>query len=49
LKKFTTYTNWREFYSDASEALQPGEPTSGIKKAQIIIYMDADHAHSMVT
>ena len=49
LKKFTTYDNWREFYPEAIEEKPPGQPEPGNKKAQITIYVDADHAHDVVT
>jgi hypothetical protein len=49
LKKFTVYENWREFYPDAKEETPPGQPISGSKRAQITIYVDADHAHDQVT
>jgi hypothetical protein len=50
LKKFTAYDNWREFYPDAKEETPPadGQPSPGAKKAQITIYVDADHAHDQV-
>ena len=49
LRKFNVYDNWREFYPDAREETPPGQPTAGAKKAQITIYVDADHAHDQVT
>ena len=38
-----------EFYPDAKEETPPDQPIPGIKKAQITIYVDADHAHDQVT
>jgi hypothetical protein len=49
MKKFTPYDNWREFYPEASEEPPPRQPDPGIKKAQTTIYVDADHAHDVVT
>jgi hypothetical protein len=49
LKKYTAYDNWKEFYPDAVEAMPPNQPVPGIRKAQITIYVDADHAHDVVT
>ena len=42
-------TNWTEFYPDAEEELPPDQPTPLDTKAQITIYVDADHAHDTVT
>ena len=42
-------TNWTEFYPDAEEELPPDQPTPLPTKAQITIYVDADHAHDTVT
>ena len=42
-------TRWQEFYPDAEEELPPDRPTPLNKKAQITIYVDADHAHDTVT
>ena len=49
LRKFNIYNNWRELYPDAREETPPGQPTAGKRKAQITIYVDADHAHDQVT
>jgi hypothetical protein len=49
LKKFTAYDNWKEFYPEAKEEIPPDQPVPGMKKAQITIYVDADHAHDQVT
>ena len=38
-----------EFYPDASEELPPDQPDPLPTKAQITIYVDADHAHDTVT
>ena len=40
---------WNEFYPDAAEELPPDQPAPLEKKAQITIYVDADHAHDTVT
>jgi hypothetical protein len=40
---------WKEYYPDASEELPPDQPEPLPKKAQITIYVDADHAHDTVT
>jgi hypothetical protein len=48
--KITNYDNWKEFYPDAFEELPHNTPTPfGTKKAQITVYIDADHAHDTVT
>ena len=40
---------WEEYYPDAEEELPPDQPAPLPTKAQITIYVDADHAHDTVT
>jgi primosomal protein N' len=47
--KITNYKNCKKFYPDAIEELPHNMPTPFGKKAQITIYIDADHAHDTVT
>jgi hypothetical protein len=41
--------NWSEFYPDAHEELPPDMPIPKGKAARTICYVDADHAHDIVT
>jgi hypothetical protein len=41
--------SWKEYYPDAEEELPPDRPEPIARKAQITIYVDADHAHDTVT
>jgi hypothetical protein len=43
------YTTWKEFYPDAEEALPPEQPITAGMKARLTIYVDADHAHDLLT
>ena len=43
------YENWKEFYPDAEEQLPKNMPMPYGKKARITVYVDADHAHDVVT
>jgi hypothetical protein len=43
------FDNWREFYPDAEEEFPPDQPESLGKKARITIFVDAEHAHNVVT
>jgi hypothetical protein len=43
------HNNWKEFYPDAEEELPPGMPEPLGKKARFTCYVDADHAHDVVT
>jgi hypothetical protein len=43
------YENWREFYPDAEEEIPPDQPKALGSKAHISTFVDADHAHDMVT
>jgi hypothetical protein len=45
----TEFENWKEFYPDAEEQLPDNMPTPYGKKARITVYVDADHAHNVVT
>ena len=45
----TTFENWKEFYPDAEEQLPDNMPTPYGKKARLTVYVDADHAHDVVT
>ena len=41
--------NWTEFYPDAEEELPPSMPDTKGKPVRMTIYVDADHAHNLVT
>ena len=41
--------NWSEFYPDATEELPPDMPPPKGKPVLITGYVDADHAHDLVT
>jgi len=43
------HLDWREFYPDAEEEMPTDLPQSSGKKARITVYVDADHAHDVVT
>jgi hypothetical protein len=43
------FDNLREFYPDAKEEFPPNQPEAIGKKAWITIFVDADHAHDVVT
>jgi hypothetical protein len=45
----TEFENWNEFYADDKEQLPENMPTPYGKKARITVYVDADHAHDVVT
>jgi hypothetical protein len=45
----TRSDNWQEFYPDAEEEFPPDQPEPFGVKARISIYVDADHAHNMVS
>jgi hypothetical protein len=44
-----TQQNWTEFYPDAEEELPPDMPTPKGKPIHTMCYVDADHAHDLVT
>ena len=41
--------NWNEFYPDAEEEIPKDMPEPTGKKVKITVYVDADHAHDVVT
>jgi hypothetical protein len=41
--------NWKDFYPDAEEEIPNDLPISKGSKIRMIIYVDADHAHDLVT
>jgi hypothetical protein len=43
------HPNWKDFYPDAEEDLPKGLPISKGLKVQMTVYVDADHAHDLVT
>jgi hypothetical protein len=47
--QLSKYENWKEFYPDAEEQLPENMPTPYGRKARITVYVDADHAHDVVT
>ena len=49
--KVTNSENWKEFYPDVEEMMQTGKSVPRTKgpPIQITVYVDADHAHDMVT
>jgi hypothetical protein len=49
LRDFEHYNNWKEFYPDAEEEIPQDRPQPSILKVQLTIYVDADHAHDIVT
>jgi hypothetical protein len=49
LFRITNYDNWKEFYPDTIEELPHNMPTPFGKKAQITVYVNADHAHDTIT
>jgi hypothetical protein len=45
----TEYEDWKEFFPDAEEQLPNNMLMPYGKKARITVYVDADHAHDVVT
>jgi hypothetical protein len=43
------HSNWMEFYSDASEEIPKDLPPEKGPWVRMTIYVDADHAHDLVT
>jgi Reverse transcriptase (RNA-dependent DNA polymerase) len=41
--------NWKDFYPDAEEEIPTDLPKSKGPKVQMTVYVDADHAHDLVT
>jgi hypothetical protein len=49
-EKKQSYDTWKEFYpTDAEEDMPYDQPAPGTKKAQITVFVDADHAHDVAT
>jgi hypothetical protein len=43
------HSNWMEFYPDASEVIPNDLPPEKGTRVRMIVYVDADHAHDLVT
>jgi hypothetical protein len=43
------HPNWRDFYADAGEEIPNDLPVSKGLKVRMTVYVDADHAHDLVT
>ena len=43
------HDNWAEFYPDAEEEIPHDMPTPKGKSTRLTVYVDADHAHDLVT
>jgi hypothetical protein len=43
------HPNWKDFYPDAEEEKPTDLPMSKESKVRMIVYVDADHAHDLVT
>jgi hypothetical protein len=43
------HSNWMEFYPDASEEIPKDLPPENGPRIRITVYVDADHAHDLVT
>jgi hypothetical protein len=43
------HSNWMEFYTDASEEIPKGLPLEEGPRVRMTVYVDADHAHDLVT
>jgi hypothetical protein len=43
------HSNWMEFYSDASEEIPKDLPPEKGPRVRMTVYVDADHAHDLVT
>jgi hypothetical protein len=43
------HSNWMEFYPDASEEILKYLPPEKVPRVRMTIYVDADHAHDLVT
>jgi hypothetical protein len=46
---FEDHSNWMEFYPDTSEEIPKDLPLEKGPKVRMTIYVDADHAHDLVT
>jgi hypothetical protein len=42
-------SNWKEFYPDASEEIPKDLPPEKGPRVRMTVYVDADHAHDLVT
>jgi hypothetical protein len=43
------HSNWMEFYPDTSEEIPKDLPPAKGPRVKITVYVDADHAHDLVT
>jgi hypothetical protein len=43
------HSNWMEFYPDASEVIPNDLPPKKGPRVRMSVYVDADHAHDLVT
>jgi hypothetical protein len=43
------HSNWMEFYPDASEEISKDLPPEKGPRVRMTVYVDADHAHDLVT
>jgi hypothetical protein len=43
------HSNWMEFYPDASEDIPKDLPVEKRPRVKMTVYVDADHAHDLVT
>jgi hypothetical protein len=43
------HSKWMEFYPDASEEIPKDLPPEKAPRLRMIVYVDADHAHDLVT
>jgi hypothetical protein len=43
------HSNWMEFYPDASEDIPKDLPPEKGSRVRMTVYVDADHAHDLVT
>jgi hypothetical protein len=43
------HTNWKDFFPDAEQEIPTDLPMSKGPKVRITVYVDADHAHDLVT
>jgi hypothetical protein len=48
-EKKQSFDTWKEFSPDAEEDMPHDQPSPGTKTAQITVFVDADHAHDVVT
>jgi hypothetical protein len=43
------HSNWMEFYPDSSEEIPKDLPPEKGPRVRMTVYVDADHAHGLVT